>query len=47
MVTGIMCIDQMEKINIEDIICLYAGGNAVLERRSGATKNEHMDERSP
>lgn len=36
----------MEKINMENIICLYAGGNAVLER-SGATKNEHMDKRSP
>lgn len=44
MVTGILCIDQMEKIKMENIICLYAGGNVVLERRSDATKNEHMDE---
>ena len=44
MVSGILCIDQMEKIKMENIICLYAGGNVVLERRSDAKKNEHMDE---
>lgn len=32
---------------MENIICLYAGGNVVLERRSDATKNEHMDEWHP
>ena len=44
MVTGILCTDKMEKIKMENIICLYAGGNVVFERRSDATKNEHMDE---
>lgn len=44
MATGIVCVDQMEKIKMGNIIRMYAAGNVALERRSDTKKNEHMNE---
>ena len=44
MVTGIVCVDQMEKIKMGNIIRMYSGGNVALERRSDTKKNENMNE---